>query len=62
MCANREGVPKDFVLSYMWFDLAAAQGDSDAQKKREIIAAKMTPSQIAKAQRLVTEWKPKEHN
>jgi hypothetical protein len=43
----------------MWFDLAAARGDSYAKKSRDKLAEKMTPAQIAEAQRLAREWKPK---
>jgi len=43
----------------MWFNLAAAQGHRLAQDAREGLAKRMTPAQIAEAQRLATEWKPK---
>jgi hypothetical protein len=38
--------------------LAAAQGNEDAAKARDELAAKMAPDQIAQAQRLAREWKP----
>ena len=47
----------------MWFTIAAA-GASDNEtreemvKARDAIAAKMTPAQIAEAQRMAREWKP----
>ena len=53
------GVPQDYVQAHMWFNLSAAQGDADATKNRDIVAAKMTPAQIAEAQKLAREWKPK---
>jgi hypothetical protein len=53
------GVPKDFVLAYMWLSLAAAQGDKDAADMRDEDAFGMTPDQVAEAQRLAREWKPK---
>ena len=59
MYAEGQGVKQDFVQAHMWFDLVAASGDSTARKNKEIISAKMTPSQIAEAQRLAKEWKPK---
>ena len=59
MCAEGQGVREDLVQAYMWFSLVAASGDSTAKKNMEIIAARMTPSQIAEAQRLAKEWKPK---
>jgi uncharacterized protein len=49
----------------MWLSLAIAQPnadaqlDADAQTARNEIAAKMTPAQIAEAQRLAQEWRPK---
>jgi uncharacterized protein len=43
----------------MWFNLAAARGNRDAEKDRDMIAAQMTPAQIAEAQKLAREWKPK---
>ena len=52
-------VRQDFVEAHMWFDLAASQGDSNAQEKRDKLAEKMTPTQIAEAQRMAREWKPK---
>ena len=54
-----EGVPKDHVLAYKWFNLAAAQGNKNAAELRDVLATEMTPSQIAEAQRLAKEFKPK---
>ena len=51
-------VPQDYVLSYMWDNLAAAQDEKGARLSRDNLAAKMTPEQIAEAQRLSREWKP----
>ena len=47
-----EGVPKDDVLSYKWFNLSAAQGNKNSAELRNVLATKMTPSQIKKAQKL----------
>ncbi len=57
--ANGEGVPQDFVQAHMWFNLAGAQGRIQAAKNRDIVAKSMTPAQIAEAQKLAREWKPK---
>ena len=59
-----KSVPQDFIQAYMWFDLAAAHEDDSyaedyAGDFRDSLAEKMTPSQIAEAQRLAREWKPK---
>ena len=53
------GVPPDYVMGYMWLNLAAAQGVNSAIKLRDKLAYKLTPAQIAEAQRLALEWKPK---
>jgi hypothetical protein len=39
--------------------LAAAQGTKDAAELGDMFALGMTPDQIAEAQRLAREWKPK---
>ena len=40
----------------MWFNLAAAQGNENAQDNKDIAEQRMTREQIAEAQRLSTEW------
>jgi uncharacterized protein len=57
--ARGQGVPQDYVTAYMWFDLSAAQGDKDAVIDRDAAARRMTPAQIADAQKRAQEWKPK---
>jgi uncharacterized protein len=67
------GVPQDYVLAHMWYNLAAAPSRADPDdyvgldptvvaetnaEMRDEVAAKMTPDQIAEAQRLAREWKP----
>ncbi len=46
------GVPQDFVLGYMWINVAAASGQPEAVRVRDAISARMTPQQINEAQRL----------
>jgi hypothetical protein len=43
----------------MWLSLSAAQGDRDAAETRDRVMKLMTPAQIAEAQKLAREWKPK---
>ena len=47
---------QDYTQAHMWFNLAAAQGSTRAAKSRDMIAKKMTPAQVAEAQRLAREW------
>ncbi len=54
-----QGVPEDYIEAYKWLNLSAAQGNELAAKKREILKEKMSPEQIAEAQRLSREFKPK---
>ena len=64
MYLQGQGVPQDYVQAYMWSSLAASRHApgfmrSFALKNRERAAAKMTPAQIAEAQRLAREWMEK---
>jgi hypothetical protein len=68
-----EGVEENFVKSYVWMNLArqsAMKTESvvvdpensivnKAKKTSEEIAKKMTPAQLAEADRLLKGWKPK---
>ncbi len=53
------GVQQDYVQAYMWVSLAAVQGYELAAQGLEILEKKMTPDQLAEAQRLAREWTPK---
>jgi hypothetical protein len=64
--AEGDGGAPDHVAAHMWFNLAAAhfpasdnRGHSAAISSRDAVALQMTPAQIAEAQRLAREWKPK---
>ncbi|MGO4869033.1 MAG: hypothetical protein ACLPGW_00230 [Roseiarcus sp.] len=52
------GVPQDLVQSWLWFSLAAQQGDADAGKKRDEVAAKMDVSALAAAAKALAGFKP----
>jgi uncharacterized protein len=54
-----EGVAKDEVEAYKWWLLAAAQGNDDATHNMTIVENKMTREQIAEAQRLARDFKPR---
>jgi TPR repeat protein len=64
MYAEGPGLARDDVQAFKWFAVAAARGaDSyartNAAKGRDTTATKMTPAQVAEAERLIREWKPK---
>ncbi len=66
MYLDGQGVPQDYVLAHMWFNLAASlipaskkAALESAVSDRDLVASKMTPAQIAEAQKLARNWKPK---
>ena len=58
-----ESVPQDFVLAHNWINLAASRTTGDeadrARRLRDRVAEAMTREQIAEAQRIARQWKPK---
>ncbi len=57
------GVPQDDVQAHKWFNIAAAtttskEGRNNAVSYRDNVESKMSPQQIAQAQKLAREWKP----
>jgi TPR repeat protein len=63
MYANGKGVRRDYLEAHIWRNLAASRASGDRAKwyteVRDRVAKKMTPKQIAEAQRRAREWKPK---
>ena len=51
-------MPNDPVQAYIWFGLAAAQGDADAVLGRERVAKTIDPTLRHQADAFVTTWKP----
>ena len=52
------GMPQDFVIAYMLWNLAAASGHRSATEPRALIARQMTQEQVEEAQALSRNWKP----
>ena len=44
------------MLAYMWWNLAAVQGDEMAQSNKDRAESRMTREQIAEAERMSREW------
>ena len=59
MYSSGNGIPKDSIEALKWLSLAATNGDSDAAEKRDFLVMKMSPEEIAEAQKRAREWKPK---
>jgi len=49
-------VPTDLVAAHKWFNIAALKGCKEAIQSRQEIAASMSPSEIAAAQRAARNW------
>ena len=57
------GAPQDYVLGYMWLNLAAASSEEmssevrrNMQEARDTTRRQMTSTQVAKAQRMARQW------
>jgi hypothetical protein len=59
-----QGVPQDLVAAHMWLNIAASRSSGAEHTKfagaRDALAARMTPEQIAEAQRRASAWRPVE--
>ena len=56
MYDDGQGVLQDYIRAHMWFNIAASSGESKkASKNRDIVAKRMTTSQIEIAQKLARE-------
>ena len=56
MYDNGQGVPQDYTRAHMWWNIAASSGKSkNAPKNRDIIAKKMSPTELESAKKLARE-------
>ena len=60
MYERGRGVSQDLIQAHMWYNLSAAHGEKRAAEIRDALAKRMTPGQIADAQRLAVEWTSKD--
>ena len=54
-----KGVPQDYVLAHMWWNIAGSNGDKNAVTSKNTVEKDMTPQQIEKVQEMARNWKPK---
>ena len=58
-----QGVPQDYVQAHKWVNLSVSRSQGTAHEEavqnRDWLEIKMTPAQVAEAQKLAREWKPK---
>ncbi len=51
-----DSVPRNFTMAYMWFNIAASNGDTNTAKQRDSVAQSMSADMVQEAQQLGTEW------
>ena len=56
MYENGQGVQQDYVMAYMWYDLAALGGFKQILPGQGRMGMKMTSVDISEAKRLAREW------
>ena len=56
MYSTGRSVPTDLVSAHKWFNLAAMRGNREAIRLRLEIAAEMSETEIAAAQRAARDW------
>jgi len=54
-----QGVLQDYVMAHMYLNIAVANGSKEGAGLREVVFERLTPSQIAEAQKLAREWMKK---
>jgi uncharacterized protein len=58
------GVPQDYIEAHKWANLAVSRAPNETTRQSHLemlqaIEEKLTPEQIAEAQKLAREWRPK---
>ncbi len=51
-----QGVDQNFILAYMWLNLAAQRGNEEAVDWLDVVTEEMKPEQITEAKRKATQW------
>ena len=53
------GVTKSLGQAYKWFALAARTGDKEAARRRDLLKARLTPSEVARVDEEIKAWRSK---
>jgi localization factor PodJL len=53
------GSKPNLPRAFQWFSLAAAQGDAEAARKRDELAARLNPADLKNARAAVDQWRPR---
>lgn len=60
MYASGKGVKRDYVQAYKWLNVCAAKGEQKCVAQRDLVAEKLKPKQLATAQKLSSEFTPRQ--
>jgi uncharacterized protein len=58
--ASGKGVKRDYMQAYKWLNVCAAKGEQKCVAQRDLVAEKLKPKQLAAAQRLASQFTPKQ--
>lgn len=59
MYGTAKGVKRDYGAAYMWLSLCAAGGEPSCPDQRDLVAQKLSPAKLERAQRRAREWRPR---
>ncbi len=59
LAARGLGMPQNLGESYVWFTIAASQGDEDAGRKRDEVAARLDAAALAVAKATAAGFQPR---
>ncbi len=60
MYASGKGVKRDYVQAYKWLNICASKGEQKCVAQRDLVAQKLKPKQLATAQKMASEFTPKQ--
>ena len=62
MYANGKGMLRNYIIAYMWSNIAAANGVEHGANVRDAVARNLTQADLAKAQELSRSYLAKEYH
>jgi hypothetical protein len=54
----RSGGQRSDFEAYVWYGIAARNGDPSAQSLKEKVAARLQPAEVRQAEKTIQGWKP----
>ena len=60
MYGSGQGVRRDYVEAYKWLNICSAKGNAGCTTQRDLVGKKLKPAQVSQAQRLSSEFAPRQ--